>query len=489
MLEESIDILVVDDDEDDFVIVKDLLSEISSNRFRVKWVPDYDQARKHIRQQGFDVYLIDYRLGKKNGLNLLKEAVNINRSKPVIMLTGQGETRIDMEAMKIGAADFLVKDKIDPQSIERSIRYALSNARAMHKLYEQEKKYRSLFEQSLSAIFITDENLKIVDVNQAMCDLFAYCVEDMQGKQPDFIFADPDEYHAMIDQLEENGHLKNYEMLLINNNKQKILSNISITRFLDSDMQVRGFQAIIEDISERKKIQQELIQLEKLIMTGNIARSIAHEVRNPLTNINLALEQFSEMIESQDDTLEVYMDIIRRNTKRINQLISEMLKSSKPSELQLQPCKLNDILENALALAKDRLKLREIKLVKIYKDDLPALPLDFDKLSMALLNIINNALEAVEPRAGVLNLQTRQEGDYQVMQICDNGPGIGQEELNRLFDAFHTGKKGGMGLGLTFTQNIVNSHGAKIMVDSTVDKGTCFRLSFKNEAASTSSAN
>jgi PAS domain S-box-containing protein len=487
MLDERVDILVVDDDEDDFVIVKDLLDEISANRFLVQWEPDYDRAYQFILNQDFDVYLIDYRLGKRNGLELLKEAVNINRSKPVIMLTGQGETRVDMEAMQIGAADFLVKDKIDPQSIERSIRYALSNAQTMHKLYEQEKKYRSLFEQSLSAIFITDENLQIVDVNEAMCLLFDYRVDDIQGKEPDFLFADQEDYHAMIDALEREGHLRNYEILLINNNKRKILSNISITRFLDSDHKVRGFQAIIEDISERKKIQQELIQLEKLIMTGNIARSIAHEVRNPLTNINLALEQFSE-IAAQDDTLEVYLDIIKRNTKRINQLISEMLKSSKPSELQLQPCKLNDILENALSLAKDRLKLREIKLVKLYDKDLPEIPLDFEKLSMALLNIINNALEAVEPRQGVLSLQTRIEGAYQVMQICDNGPGIGQEEINRLFDAFHTGKKGGMGLGLTFTQNIVNSHGAKISVESTLEKGTCFWLSFKNEPSSTSSA-
>lgn len=482
MLEERVDILVVDDDEDDFVIVKDLLSEISANRFKVQWEPDYDRAHHFILSQDFDVYLVDYRLGKKNGLELLKEAVNINRSKPVIMLTGQGETEVDMEAMKIGAADFLVKDKIDPQSIERSIRYALSNARAMQKLYEQEKKYRSLFEQSLSAIFITNENLQIVDVNEAMCKLFAYEVEEMQGRKPDFLCAEEEDYHAMIEVLEKEKHLRNYEILLINNNKQKILSNISITRFLDSDQQVRGFQAIIEDISERKKIQQELIQLEKLIMTGNIARSIAHEVRNPLTNINLALEQFSEMIE-KDDTLEVYLDIIKRNTKRINQLITEMLKSSKPSELQLQPCELNDILENALSLAKDRLKLREIKLVKLYATDLPKIPLDFEKLSMALLNIINNALEAVQPREGMLSLQTRQEGEYQVLQICDNGPGIGQEEINRLFDAFHTGKKGGMGLGLTFTQNIVNSHGAKISVESTLDKGTCFRLIFKSVPA------
>ena len=484
MLENNVKILVVDDDEDDFVIVKDLLSEISGDRFSVDWEPEFNNASKQIHQQHYDIYLIDYRLGKQNGLYLLKEAVNINRSKPVIMLTGQGETEVDMEAMKMGAADFLIKDKIDPQILERSIRYALSNARAMHELYEQEKKYRTLFEQSVSAIFITDDTLKIIDINQSMYTLLGYSRKKMVGSQPGFLFSSDDDYDALKQTLKEKGAIKNEEVKLKHKNNKEYLTNMTLTPFLDTNERIKGYQGIIEDISERKKVQQELIQLEKLIMTGNIARSIAHEVRNPLTNISLALEQFT-LDDEEDDTMEVYLDIIKRNTRRINQLISEMLKSSKPSELKLEPGSLNDILETALAMARDRLKLQEIKLVKTYDKKLPKVPIDQEQLPLAILNIINNALEAVEPRQGVLSLQTRLDGEYQVMQICDNGPGIAQEEVNRLFDAFHTGKKGGMGLGLTFTQNIINSHGAKISVESTLNKGTCFILKFQNREKET----
>lgn len=477
MLGETIDILLIDDDEDDFIIVKDLLSDIKTTHFNVQWESDYDQALAYIQEQSFDIYLIDYRLGEMNGLELLKKAVAINRGKPVIMLTGQGEPEVDYEAMQIGAADYLVKDDINAQSIERSIRYALSNAHAVSKLYEQEKKYRALFEQSLNAIFITDSQQKIIDANPAMLTLFGYDPKEMSQSQLSRLFVKEEDYKTFQEQMMAEGHVRDMEVLLKNKKGKEVFCNISVTQLFEPDRKEQGYQGIIEDITERKKVQLELIQLEKLIMTGNIARSIAHEVRNPLTNINLALEQFT-FDNTEDDTLEVYLEIIKRNTKRINQLITEMLKSSKPSTLNLKPESLNNVLETSLKLANDRLKLQEIKVIKLFDDELEDLPLDIEKLSMAFLNIITNAIEAVEPKKGIVTLKTRKMGKLQVVQICDNGSGIEPEEISKLFDAFHTGKKGGMGLGLTSTQNIVHAHGAKISVDSTLNKGTCFTITF-----------
>lgn len=477
MLSEVIEILVIDDDEDDFVIVKDLLSDIKTNQFSVKWVANYQQGLTAIQNQNADIYLIDYRLGEKNGLELLKEAVKLKPGKPVIMLTGQGEPEIDFQAMQIGAADYLVKDAIDSQNLERSIRYALSNATAVRKLYEQEKKYRVLFQQSLNAIFITDESQALVDANPAMIALFGYQKDEILQSSLSDLFVKDESYTIFQTKVKYEGHVRDMEVLLKDKKNKEHICNISVTKLLGPDNDLMGYQGIIEDISERKKVQLELIQLEKLIMTGNIARSIAHEVRNPLTNINLALEQFS-FDDLDDDTFEVYLEIIKRNTKRINQLITQMLKSSKPSNLNLKTTSINEVLEMALKHANDRLKLQEIKVVKLYDQKLNNIPLDEEKLGMAFLNIITNAIEAVEPKKGVVTLKTAKSGSKQVVQICDNGSGIEAEEVGKLFDAFHTGKKGGMGLGLTSTQNIVHAHGAKISVDSTPGKGSCFTIMF-----------
>ena len=244
--------------------------------------------------------------------------------------------------------------------------------------------------------------------------------------------------------------------------------------------QVIGYQGVIEDISEKRKIQRELIRLEKLVMTGNIARSIAHEVRNPLTNIGLALEQFhSELPEGHD--LDIYYDIIKRNVHRINELVTAMLNSSKPSQLNLLPQSLNQVIDEALSIAADRLRLQEVELEKRYAEALASIPLDQEKINMALLNIINNAIEAVKPQQGKIVIKTGEDTRYQYVQISDNGSGIDKENLEKLFDAFHTSKSGGMGLGLTATQNIVNSHQGKVSVNSTLGEGTTFTLAFRKQ--------
>lgn len=478
---ETVEILLIDDDEDDYIIVKDLLSDIKHTKFNVEWESDYEQALEKIRQESYDVYLIDYRLGEKNGLDLLKEAVHMGCQSPIIMLTGQGYPEVDYEAMRMGASDYMIKGRITAQMIERSIRYALNHARTLNKLYDQEKKYRQLFEQSINAIYITNKEHLFVDANPFMLQLFGYELSEITRLSLKDLFVRDQDYTTFYKIINQERQVKDFEALLKTKSGQSIECNIKTTSFQDADDHIHGFQGIIEDISERKKIQQDLIRMEKLMMTGNIARSIAHEVRNPLTNINLALEQFSTELP-ENEMLDIYFDIIKRNTQRINQLVTEMLNSSKPSKLNLEKNNLNSILDKTLKLARDRMNLMDVKLEKKYDKNMGDILVDKEKISIAFLNIITNAIEAVEPGMGKIVVESADEENRQVIKIYDNGPGIEKESLSRLFDAFHTGKRGGMGLGLTSTQTIVNSHKAKIMVDSVVGRGTSFTITFDKSA-------
>jgi DNA-binding NtrC family response regulator len=123
-------VLLIDDDEDDYIITQELLFEVEGRRFALDWARNYDQGEKLIGQNLHDVYLIDYRLGKHNGLDLMRQAIANGCNTPMILLTGQGDWKVDIEAMKAGAADYLVKDKLDAQILERSIRYAIERKRA-----------------------------------------------------------------------------------------------------------------------------------------------------------------------------------------------------------------------------------------------------------------------------------------------------------------------------------------------------------------------
>lgn len=122
---ETIRVLIVEDDEDDYVLTTSLLAEIGADRFEIEWISTYDAALEKVAGSEHDVWLLDYRLGAHNGLDLLRAAQAGGFGVPIILLTGQGDHEIDVEAMKAGAADFLVKGQINAANLERSIRYAI----------------------------------------------------------------------------------------------------------------------------------------------------------------------------------------------------------------------------------------------------------------------------------------------------------------------------------------------------------------------------
>jgi diguanylate cyclase (GGDEF)-like protein/PAS domain S-box-containing protein len=134
-------VLLVEDDEDDYLITRDLLASQERARFTVDWCRDYETALATIREQRHDVYLIDYRLGQHTGLDLVREGFSQRRSAPVLILTGQSEYEIDLEATALGVTDYLVKQDLDPVSLERSIRYAVSHQQALHDLTLSEERY------------------------------------------------------------------------------------------------------------------------------------------------------------------------------------------------------------------------------------------------------------------------------------------------------------------------------------------------------------
>jgi two-component sensor histidine kinase/FixJ family two-component response regulator len=132
--DDPVRVLLVEDDADDYTLTRDMLGESGAQRFRLDWVSTYDAALDQIRRQQHDVYLLDYRLGERNGLDLLRAAVLAGAHAPMILITGQGDREIDMEAMRAGAADYVIKEHLDAPLLERSIRYAIEHKRTEEEL-------------------------------------------------------------------------------------------------------------------------------------------------------------------------------------------------------------------------------------------------------------------------------------------------------------------------------------------------------------------
>ena len=249
---------------------------------------------------------------------------------------------------------------------------------------------------------------------------------------------------------------------------------VTAVRLLD------GLVVTLTDITEQKRREELAQESERLAITGRIARTIAHEVRNPLTNLQLALEQIQEE-RLLENGASVYTDIIRRNTDRIGQLITEMIASSRQRQLDLKPTQLGELLNETADLFRDRLELKRMKLEVRVEEGLPLVLVDRENMKLALLNICINAIEAMDPDRGVLWIGATREEGVPVIRVRDNGKGIAPDELEGLFEPFYTGKAGGMGLGLTTARSILNSHRVHIEVSSELLQGTTFTLRFPVE--------
>jgi len=238
-------------------------------------------------------------------------------------------------------------------------------------------------------------------------------------------------------------------------------------------------QQLEKRVQELHVANQELIELrsnEKFASTGRLARVIAHEVRNPLTNIDLSAGQLDSDHLSAEDK-KIFLDIIVRNSKRINHLINDLLNATKFSELKYEAANINDLLDETLDYAGDRAQLNKIRIEKKYTKNIPPVQVDKERMKIAFLNIIMNAIESMHPETGVLLLETTTRNESCVVNISDNGKGMDGETISRIFDPYFTSKVRGSGLGLTNTQNIILNHKGKIQVSSELGKGSQFAIS------------
>lgn len=242
-----------------------------------------------------------------------------------------------------------------------------------------------------------------------------------------------------------------------------------------------GFLVTFADVTHQRHALEMQAEADRIALTGQITRTVAHEVRNPLTNIHLAVEQLHEEVQDHDGQLRSFFQIIDRNLKRIGSLINGMLESTKKRELSLAPCRLESTVADIMNHVADRLALKNIASETAMTPGLPHVLVDRELMKLALTNIAMNAVESMEPAAGILRITAHRSADEIHMEISDNGRGIPPESLGRLFEPFYSGRTGGLGLGLTTARSILNDHKVKMEVRSSVGEGTTFLLRFPKE--------
>ena len=466
-------ILIIDDDEDDFLLTSDYIRRINDKKFHIDWCYKYQEALETLDQHLYDLYFVDYYLGAKTGLDLIKQAVSHQCEEPIVLLTGKGTQAIDREAMQAGATDYLVKSELTVEKVERCIRYSLERCSTLKALRQNERKYRTIFERSKDAVIRATEELQFIDVNDATSILLKYSRQELLRMSLYDLLA-PEESLFIREQLQEKGMISDLEAELTTKDGEKKNCILSLSTETDGIKYIHG---MIHDITHIKKAEKATLQAEKLASAGRLVQTLAHEVRNPLNNINLSVEQLIHELETNAES-NVYLEIIQRNSKRIGDIITELLNSSRPAEMSMERKPLQAIMDESVGIALDRLTLQRVKLQIRYTNEPAWIMADASKLKIAFLNIIINAIEAMQEEKGLLEIIVESNSQNHIVKINDNGSGISEENLSRLFEPYFTSKRNGLGLGLAATLNILQSHKARIEVASALGRGTFFTITF-----------
>jgi PAS domain S-box-containing protein len=284
----------------------------------------------------------------------------------------------------------------------------------------------------------------------------------------------------------ETGRQAEIELIDPEDNRS-LPMEITAREVLDATGQVTAVVSILHDLTEireleRRRVEQQLFESEKLAAVGRLAASIAHEVNNPLEAIKNALYLMQAGAEGDKNTR--FLEIARKETERVSHIIRQMLGfARRPGEVDWVD--VNQLLEETVVLLEKKMRQLRIKITKSFDDSLPRIKARADQLRQVFLNLIINAQQAIEGDGEIVISTSRYEQALQpsiVIQLTDTGVGIAEDDLTRIFDPFFSTGKKGTGLGLWVTQDIVRQHGGRIEVSSEIGRGTVFSIVLQVES-------
>lgn len=347
-------------------------------------------------------------------------------------------------------------------------------------LQTSEERYRDLVENSPEMIHSVNRERLFIGVNKTELNILGYSLEEMLRMRLEDIVTEEykDQVMKHIEKVIHEGWSKTEARFIAKNGK---IIDVEINASALYDPVTNQFvrtRAFVRDVTELRRLQTELVQSEKLALVGKMSSAVAHELRNPLVPIggfaNLIFKRLGD-----ESPLRKYAGIIVREIDRLEKLLHNILYFTKDKRPELKPCNLNDIINDLLFFYKDTFEEHNIGLSIDLSPELPLVSLDHSLIKQALINVIINAIQAMEA-GGVLTVESRLKRGRDTLSavviVTDTGPGIPNEIMDKIFDPFYTTKIRGLGLGLSLTRGIVESHGGEIKVESAEGRGSTFTI-------------
>lgn len=489
MEKNGINILIVEDNPADFRLVAELLKESVSPVFACKNAVRLDEALKMLKEDKFDIVLLDIGLPDSSGFNGLEKIFSMEPLIPIIILTGINDENIGIQALQKHAADYLVKGQINTSTFKRSIRYSIERKRAEEALQQSEERLSALYSTMTVGIALheiiydgsgTPVDYRILEVNPAYESIMGVHTDMVVGKLASVLDgASKPKYLDVYERVAVSGKPEIFETYYEASNKHFKIAVFSPSK--------GKFATVFEDITENKCAEEILknknLHLQELDKKkSEFVSTVAHDLRTPLTSIMGFADTIAKKnLNLTEEQKETFIGYIQEESRRLSRLISEYLDISNIDEgkfeMNLKKTDLKQVISKTVEMFRSNSK--NIRLSAEFPADLPELELDQDRIRQVLQNLIDNAIK-YSPTGSSVSVLVKKSSNEILVSVSDEGHGVPDNEKEKIFLKFYRASSAaskeapGTGLGLTIAKSIVERHKGKIWAEDNSPSGSCF---------------
>ena len=430
-----------------------------------------------------DQYLIDiYHLFTKVKLNLLQISTMFHQGRYSVL------NSIEMEAtakydptILLGFLDDLMEQVYARYGMlhqEAQMKELTTDRdRLANKLEINQMYLKNILHMSDSAIMVVDDKEQFIAWNKGAEKIFGYTEEEVRGKTSSLLMPEDNKYieelNIIKEKVKRDGYLKIDETERKTKDNRIISVELNVTQLPSKDGNYTGRSVFIKDVSEVKSLKQQVDQSEKLAVIGQLAAGIAHEIGNPLASISSVVQILQR--KSKDQFFKEQLFTVKENIDRITKIVRELVDFSRPPGYEESLIDITDVVKTAIGIVKYDKRVKKVDFETSYAQDLPEIKIVPDQILQVFVNILLNALDAIEG-TGKISVNVFKKDKNVLIEIIDDGCGIEKHVLDKIFDPFFTTKDvgRGTGLGLSVSYGIVNKFGGDIRVKSTPGKGSKF---------------
>ena len=489
-------VLLVDDEEDAFILARDLLRRAADCRFRLEWADSFEAGLELLGDDLLSVCLVDYQLGARTGLDFVRAAQAMSSDVPLILMTGRGDRAVDSDSIEAGAADYLDKSELTPALLERSIRYAIERASTLRHLRESEELHRSIIASVSEGLLVLAADGRVLTANPAAGRILQIVPAALVGRYAS------DEEWSWLDAAGESLTGRDHPLRLIANRPLQsrtvgLHRRDGTTRWLELNAgSMRGvgrdaaFVVSFQDVTDARDAAQRLAQADRVDALDRLAGGIAHDFNNLVTVMRGCVDLLVDESDPVDIDREV-LSTLSSTTDRASDLARQLLELRGQSRGDTRVLDVVEFVDSLRGIIRQLVGDR-IELAPAERAERALVRIDPTRLEHAILNLVANSRDAmpdggrlaitvgIEPviRRAQQDRRDLSDGETVSLTVRDTGQGMDEATLAQVFEPYFStkGRGRGTGLGLAAVYGTVRDSGGDIRIESTPNAGTTVRI-------------